>query len=120
MIFKSNSTFYQNFSEKIPWTSLKRRPSFALHCLRCSPELVVHLESLCLRGTYMANVFSLHYKQEVLLFPSRDYLVYLTFLSVWCHGIPLHMQVGFSRMQKKRNFIQAVLPQPFICLAAYF
>lgn len=37
------------------------------------------LESLCLRdcfrGTYMTIASSLHYKQDIFLFPSRHYLV---------------------------------------------
>jgi len=50
---------------------------------------------------------------EIILFTYFFYLFGAT-------GIPLHRQVGFSCMHKKGNFIQVVLLQLLICLAADF
>lgn len=68
----------------------------------------------------MANASSLHYKQDIFVFPSRDYLVYLFFLFIWCHG-DTSAQAGRIQLHaEKGNFIQAVLLQPLICLVANF
>lgn len=107
-----------------PWTSLKRRPWSALYCLRCSLETVVHLESLCLRehfrGTYMANASSLHYKQDIFLFSSRDYLVYSLFYLCGAMGIPLHRQVGFSCTQKRATSSKQSYRSPSFVLRQIF